>query len=174
MKTLSKEEYLKLLEEIACEDSPDYEQNLSEILGDVSWSPSISPAKEAMLKKLQFSGTVDATHMKRAQLKEALAKSKNLQVGHFSIKIIGFYDSEKHQTSFMTLNIYERRTKTATGQPCNMDYKIDVFSDNRFAGRPWLHLFGNNSQGKATNVSMDTAIEIVKWLQALKKLAVFL
>lgn len=174
MKTLSKEDYLKLLEELSNESDQEID-DISVIDNlDITWMPSESAAKAKMLKNLQFNGTADATHMKKAQIKEAIAKSKNLQVGHFSIKIRGFYVSEKQSNSFMHLDIYERRTKTATGQPCNMDYKLDVMGDKRFIGRPWLNLFNNNRQGTATNVPIDTVVEIVKWLQALKKLAVFL
>lgn len=174
MNHLSKEDYLRLLEELSKEDDLDSETPSGIDVLDVSWMPSESSAKAKMLKSLNFNGTIDATHLKKEQIKEAIAKSKNLQVAHFSIKIRGFYVSDKQNNSFMHLDIYERRTKTATGQPCNMDYKLDVFGDKRFAGRPWLQLFNNNRAGTATNVPIDTVVDIVKWLQALKKLAVFL
>lgn len=163
---MSKEEYLKLLQ--------DLDGDVGSDLPVDSWFPSVSPAKEKMLKSKMFAGTTDCLELKREQILAAIKDNCNLKVGPFSIKVRGYYFSEKNEKPIMTIDIYERKSKTPTGHPCNMDYKLDVYSDKRFIGRPWLELFNNGRQGTATNVPIETVVDIIKWLQALKKLTVFL
>lgn len=162
---IDKEEYLKLLSEL---DEP------AEDISDDSWFYADPPAKEKMLKARAFSGSMDCTNFKREQILKAIKSNCNLQVGPFSIRIRGFYHSEKADKAYMSIDLFEKKTKTPTGHPCNMDYKVDVMKDNRFEGRPWAELFNNHRQGTAINVPIETVVEIVKWLQALKKLTAFL
>lgn len=66
----------------------------------------------------------------------------------------------------------ERRFRTPSGNPCNMDYRINLHKDNRFTNRPWLNEFG--PQGEADDVPIETVVDIIRWLQALKRMNAFL
>lgn len=172
MSTFSKEDYLKMLEEIANQQYSEPKEPAVDVPGD-SWIWGESPLKEK-LKMANLHSTTDATNLHRDQIKTAIKKTRNLKVGHWSIKIKGFYHSDKLDNDFMHLDIYERRTKTPSGQQCNMDYRADLATDNRFTNCSWISYFSTTSPGLAQNVPIDTVVNIVKWMQALKKLTVFL
>lgn len=172
MSTFSKEDYLKMLEEMANQQYDEPEETTIDVPTD-AWIWSESPLKDR-LRIAKLHSTTDATNLHREQIKKAIQNTRNIQIGPFSIKIKGYYQSEKLNNDFMHLDIYERRSKTASGQPCNMDYKAELVDDKRFIGRPWLTYFSKDNPGVAKNVPIDTVVDIIKWLQALKKLTVFL
>lgn len=173
MSNFSKEDYLKMLEAMANQQYDEPEESVVNDVPDNAWIWGSSPLKEKlMFAKLH--STTDATNLHRDQIKKAVQNTRNIQVGHFSIKIKGYYQSEKLGNDFMHIDVYERRSKTASGMPCNMDYKAELVDDKRFANRPWLTYFSKDSPGTAKNVPIDTVVDIIKWLQALKKLTVFL
>ena len=172
MSTFSKEDYLKMLEDIANQQYQEPEEPVEDVPAD-SWIWSVSPVKEKLMTA-KLHSTSDATNLHRDQIKKAIKNTRNIQCGPFSIKIKGYYQSEKLDNDFMHLDVYERRTKTPTGQKCNMDYRADLTSDKRFADRPWIIYFSKDNPGIAKNVPIDTVVDIIKWMQALKKLTVFL
>lgn len=165
---ISKEDYLKLLQDLANEqyDSEDK----PEVIPDDTWIPADPPAKERM-KNISFSGVVDATNLRKDQVKSALARASNIKVGAFLIRINDYCGKDPLQKGILSFEIYERRTRTPTGNPCNMDYPADLSADDRFHGRPWLSYFSGAS---ARDVPIDTIIDIVRWMQAVKKLSAFL
>lgn len=171
---ISKEDYIKLLTDLANDQytSKDVEDTVKD-MGD-AWFPAESPAKERMIKSREFTGTVDCLNLKKDQIIAAINKNKNLSVGPFTIRIRGFYTSEKNKDSFMTIDLYEWRTKTPSGHECRMDFRVNVLTDSRFEGRPWLTSFNNSQIGKAYNIPLNTVVDIVKWLQVIRKLAAFL
>lgn len=172
--TLTKEEYIKLLEEIAdqqynCDPAEDM------VIADDSWIWADPPAKEKM-KAHNGYGTCNAIGLKREKIQEMLYKYKNIQVGHFLIRISeyhGFPDKfGKGKDLTMDIEIWERKFRTPSGNPCQMDYRADLSQDNRFFGRPWITLFATSSS--ASHVPVETVVDIIKWMQAIKKLSAFL
>ena len=168
--TTPKKEYLEYLKALTAgqynfEDDPDTPD-----VPDDSWIWAEPPAKEKM-KNVQFGGVINALSLKKAQIKTAISKGQNIQVGAFMIRIMDYYGKDPLERSILSFEVYERRTKTPTGQPCNMDYPADLSKDNRFANRPWLSYFNGSF---ARDVPIDTITDIVKWMQALKKLTAFL
>ena|ERR1700676_3009441 len=170
MNSISKEDYERLLEQLSSDD-----QDLEQDIPEDAWIPSEPFAKDRM--KLHKSlGSIDATDLKKDQIQDALYSCKNIQVGNFSIRIESYhgYPNKQGKGTDLSMDIYlmEKRYKTPSGNPCNMDYKIDIYKDNRFTNRPWLHHFV--AYGRAVNIPVETVVDVVKWLQALKRLPAFL
>jgi hypothetical protein len=174
-------DYLKLLQDLEGSDS-DYQEDDDVSVPDESWIWGESPLKEKMLGPRN--GAIDVTKYKKESIKEALYKSTNLQVGDFTLKIEryngrpGRFESIKPIQIDLSMNIaiWERKYKTPTGNPCKMDYRLDLHKDNRFVNKPWLTFFANSGlgTGKAVDVPVDTVVDIIRWLQALKRLTAFL
>lgn len=171
--TLSKEEYLKLLEEVA---NQEYNDDLEELgpIDEGAWIWADPPAKDKMRIHNSY-GTCNAMGLKKDKIQEMLYKYKNIQVGHFLIRIDeyhGYPDKFGKGTDLtMDIEIWERRFKTPSGMPCQMDYRVDLSQDNRFFGRPWLLLFKGSS---ASKMPVETVVDIVRWMQAIKKMSAFL
>jgi len=72
----------------------------------------------------------------------------------------------------MDITVYQEKYRTPSGAPCKMSYKMDFSQDDRFSNRPWITYF--NTQGRAHNIPVETVVEIVRWLQALKRMNAFL
>lgn len=170
--TTPRKDYLKYLKELTNEQYSFYddEEETEKDTADNSWVWAEPPAKEKM-KIIVFNGVVDATELRKDQIKESLGKAKNIKVGEFTLRIRDVYGRDPLEKGVLSLEVYEKRTKTPTGQPCNMDYRCDLSKDKRFASRPWLSYF-KGSWGR--DVPIDTIIDIVRWMQALKRLTVFL
>lgn len=172
MNPISKEDYLKLLEEIADEQYDESDDVPS--ISDDSWIWSEPPIKEK-IKFQNLHGIVDVTKYRKDKIQEALYKCMNIQVGTFLIKIDTYhgYPDKKGKGVDLTMDIetWEKRFKTPSGNPCNMDFRVDLSTDNRFTGRPWLTFFSGSS---ARKVPVDTVVEIVRWMQAIKRMTAFL
>lgn len=174
---ISKEEYQKILEEIYNEQYNDEPE--TDLIPDDSWIPAESSAKEAMLRATNNKhGIIDVTKFRKEKIQDALYKCMNIQVGGFLIRIDS-YNGEpgklsKGATLSLDIEVWEKRFKTPSGNPCNMDFRMDWSKDNRFFGRPWLKHFGNGNSSSAHDVPVETVIEIVRWMQALKRMNAFL
>lgn len=165
---MNKENYIKLLEQLTAEQY-DTEDEISCIPEDV-WMPAESEAK-IKLKNITFNGVIDCTNMRSNDIKTVISKTKNIKVGNFLIKINDYYGEDPIIKRNLSIEVYERLYKTPTGQPCNMDFKVDLTMDSRFAGRPWLTYF-NGSWAK--DIPIENIIDIIRWMQVLKKLTCFL
>jgi len=177
MTNISKEEYLKLLEDLADDQygTTDYPED--NYVPDEAWIPSESGAKE-MIRFKNLHGKIDVTKFKKEQIQDALYKCMNIQVGDFLIKIEsyhGYPDKFGKGTNLtMDIEVWEKRYRTPSGAPCNMDFRIDWSKDNRFFTRKWLSYFGAGTRSAGINVPVDTVVEIVRWMQALKRMGAFL
>jgi hypothetical protein len=178
MTFISKEEYLKLIEsaQIDEEDTMDDYSNIPES----AWIPAESPAKDQMnrARAANSHGVIDVLKYKKEQIKDALYKCINLQVGEFIIHVEEYHGRPNIKKTAplaeltMDVSIMQERYQTPSGAPCKMAYKMDFFRDNRFATRPWLTYF--NSNGAAHNIPVDTVVDIVRWMQALRRMNAFL
>lgn len=118
-------------------------------------------------------GSIDLTKYKKDKIRDALLKCANLRVGNFTVIISRYYGMPKDEAGMsMNIRIMEDKTKTPTGNPCRMTYDIDVFKDTRFKDRAWRSYFKSGSSGY--NIPEQTVVEVIRWLQALTKLAAFL
>lgn len=162
-------------EQYGSEDSDHVEPAVEES----SWIPSVDPRKEQMLERLKRStlyGRIDVTKLRKDQIQDALYKCVNLEVGEFTLHINEYHGyplpNKKGNELTMDITMFSKQYKTATGAPCNMDLKFDPHKDNRFEKRPWVHMFDN--KGRAFEVPAETVVDIVRWLQALRRMNAFL
>jgi hypothetical protein len=174
MNNISKEEYLRLLEELANEEDYGEDQEDTSVPED-SWIWGESPNKEK-IKKLQYQSVIDVTKFKKDKIQDALYKTSTIQCHEFTIKIAAYHGRPEKVTSnndlSMDIVVWEKRYKTPSGNPCNMDFKKDFFKDNRFSNRPWLTYFSAN--GSADDIPVKTVVEIIRWMQGIKRMTAFL
>jgi hypothetical protein len=176
MTSFSHKDYLRLLEELTDQQYDDDSYDIISEIPEESWMPEVSSAKEKMLRSLNANKTINITNFKKDQIQDALYQNTNIQVGNFLIKIQRYngYPDKTNQITNLTMDIsvYEKQFKTMSGFPCNMDLDLNIHKDNRFIGRTWLSLF--NSYNGARNIPASTVVEIVRWMQALKRMTAFL
>jgi len=176
MTSISKEEYLKLLEELTDQQ---YDSDEDEPLNppDEAWIWADPPAKEK-IRIHNHHGVVDVTKCRKDSIQEALYKCMNIKVGDFLIKIERYHGYPdkfgKGVDLTMDIEVWEKKYKTPSGNPCNMDFRMDWSKDNRFFGRKWLQWFDNGISSSAQNVPVDTVVDIIRWMQAIKKMGAFL
>jgi hypothetical protein len=171
MSSFTNKEYLDLLQRLV-------EQQYSDAVDDydvesMEWIPS-EPEIKQKIHQASSSGMIDLTNVKSSKIKEELLKCTNLRVGAFKIRIKRYngVPSQKGAQMTVDMEIWETRTRTPAGNPCNIDYPMKFAKDSRFSNRPWLKYF---DQGNfAINVPIDTAVEIVRWMQGIHKLTAFL
>lgn len=171
----TKEEYLALIEELA------KEQYDSDYLDEDAYMPSEwpEPIVEIRKKELQpnTNGQIDLTAVKAGKIKEELFKCANLKVGNFKIRISRYngVPSSEGSKIAISLRVFEERHKTPSGAPCKIDFPMAFEKDSRFAGQAWVKYFIGSTKGNAaTNVPVDTVVDIVRWFQALIRMGAFL
>jgi hypothetical protein len=168
MSTISKEDYLKLLEELDREDDMD-----THPIPEDAWIPSEPPVK---MKLSNSAIVIDILDYKKNKIKEALYKSTNLRIGKYLIKIHSYHgkpDKKGDGTGFtMDIEVWETSYTTPSGAPCKMDYNKNFHKDNRFAGKPWLSYF--TIGGWACDIPADTVVDVIRWIQTIQKLSAFL
>lgn len=171
MKSFTDQEYMELCQKLV-DQQYDTDAFDDHNIDDIEWMPAESPAKEKMLK-INHNGMMDLTHVHSSKIREEIFKCGNLKVGDFKI-IIDHYSgvpSQEGAKLSCSLQVLGHQSRTMNGMPCNMDNGIDLKRDNRFNGRPWLKYFTGSY---AYNVPIDTVVDIVRWLQAIKKMTAFL
>jgi hypothetical protein len=139
------------------------EDELDDYVDPESWIPSEPEVKKKAL--LNIINTIDATNLKRKAIEGIINKSKQITVGKFMIT------SEPYTEETLSYIIYESTTKTPSGFPCKMQIKVNVEKDNRFSGTNWRNLF-HGCYGR--KIPTSTCVDIIKWLQAINKLIVFM
>lgn len=167
---MTKEEYLALVTRLT-------EQQYNCISGstanDQAWIPAISPAKEKMKSREDHNGLLNLSNIKKDKVIEFLTLNKyfNLKVEDFLVKISRYsYDSKEKKTT-LDLSIYEEKTINQGSIKSKILNKVDLIKDPRFETRPWLKYF--NSLKMAKNIPIEEMGNIVRWLQAISKLAAF-
>lgn len=169
MKSLSDQDYIRLLQQLT-------EQQYDDAIDDydinkMEWIPAEAEIKKK-LESLNHHGMIDLTTVKSSKLKEEIKKCANLRVGTFKIMLTHIHPNPINGDIGYDLHIKEECTKTPSGMPCRIDYRADISKDSRFKGRPWLKYF--KGEGYASNVPIDTVVEIVRWMQVVKKLSAFI
>jgi len=171
MKSLTDQDYLELIQ-LLVDQQYDHAIDDYDVV-KMEWIPS-EPEIKQKIHRASSAGMIDLTSVKSSKLKEEILKCTNLRVGPFKIRIKRYNGVPSQQGMQMTVDmeVWEERTKTPSGMPCKIDYPMVFVKDNRFTNRPWLKYFNQGNFG--SNVPIDTAVEIVRWMQAVKKLSAFL
>lgn len=177
MKYLSKEDYLSLIES-AQRDAEGYDELDNYNISDDAWMPVESPNKAKMerARTANAHGMIDVLKYRKEQIRDAIYKYMNLQVGEFTIHIRSYNghpkDKQLDGPLVLDIDVMQEKHKTPSGAPCKMSYKFNFFQDNRFANQPWISKF--SSSGKARDIPVETVVEVIRWMQALRRLNSFL
>jgi hypothetical protein len=180
MNNVSKEEYLRLIEEYVNDqygDNDGDETTLDVGAFEGGWIPADPPAKERMKNALGGgSSCIDLTTAKKDKISDALYKYHNIKVGEFIIRIEEYHGrpgkTGKTVNLTMDVSVWEEVYRTPSGTPCKMTYRKNFHQDNKFDKRPWLNYFSNS--GDAHNIPADTVVDVIRWMQALKRMTAFL
>lgn len=168
--TTPRKDHLKYLQYLTERQYSYQDEEEEDTTPDDSWVWAEPPAKEKM-KNVVFNGMVDATKLRKEQIKNALIKARNIQVGDITLRMNSYYGKDPLEQGNLSFTVFKKQYKTATGQPCNMDLKYDLSQDNRFTGRPWLSYF---TGAFARDMPMDTVVEVVRWMQGVIRMKAFL
>ena len=170
MKSLSDQDYLRLLQQVTDQQYDDAIDDYD--ISKMEWIPAEPEIKEKI--KASTWGVIDLTNVKSSKIKEEIQKCTNLKVGTFKLRISRFngVPSQEGAKLCVDLEVMEERTQTPSGMPCRVDYRMDFSKDSRFKKCHWVKYF--NSGGCGNNVPIDTIVEIVRWMQAANKLSAFI
>lgn len=167
MSYFNNQEYLKLIESLLDqqydEATDDYDVEKME------WIPS---EPEIKIHQYSTSGQIDLTNVKSSKIKDELLKCVNLKVGNFKIRISRYNGSPHQEGVQITLNmkVWEEHYEKSNGS--RMDRAVKFDTDSRFSNRPWLTYF--NKTNYLYGVPLDTAVDIIRWLQAIGKMTAFI
>lgn len=166
-KSFTDQEYLELLQKLVDDQ---YDEAIDDYdIKEMEWIPSEPEIVKKKKKAVNHNISVDLTNVKSTQLAREVNRAGNIKVGNFKI-IVREYHEDGYQLT-CDLRVVAHQSKTMNGFPCNMDTDVNLAGDSRFKGRPWLSYFEYN---RAENVPIETVVEIVRWMQAIKKLSAFL
>jgi hypothetical protein len=170
MKSLSDQDYLELLQRITNQQYDDAIDDYD--INKMEWIPAEPEIKEKI--KAQTWGMIDLTHVKSSKIKEEIQKCTNLKAGAFKLRVSRYNGVPSQQGAKLCLDlcVMEERTQTPSGRPCKVDYPMNFSKDSRFSKCHWVKYF--DAAGQGTNVPLDTVVEIIRWMQAAKKLSAFL
>lgn len=174
MSSINKQEYLILIKELLEQQYNNSED--TEYEEDSHWIPSESPLKDKLSISV-LNGTMDLTKAKKERIVSAIKNASSFTVDHFLVKISrNLFDSNNNAVlndHTLNIEIFEERFKTPSGNPCRITYRVDIGKDSRFTQCKWASQFGSRGNS-ARNITNDTFIEIIRLMQALKRLTVFL
>jgi len=172
MSSISKEEYLRLLQEYVDQQYDDAIDDYN--IEEMEWIPSEPEIKKKVIQA-NTNGTIDLTDVKSDKIKDELFKCTNLRVGNFKIRINRYHGLPSNDGSqiVMNLEVWEEKKHTPNGHPCKIDFPLIFHKDNRFAGRAWVAKYFDK-KSTAYNVPVETVVDIIRWMQACQKLSAFL
>lgn len=169
MKSLTNEEYLALCQSLVDKQYDSATDNYD--VNKMEWIPS-EPEIKQKIKEANRSGMIDLTTVHSSKIKEELTKCTNIKIGNFKMRINKSFGNLVANGLTYSVEVWEERHKTPNGMPCKIDYPMIFSKDSRFKNRPWLEHFKNGSC--AYKVPLDTIVDIVRWMQAIKKMSAFL
>jgi hypothetical protein len=171
MSKLNKTDYLKLIQEYTDQQYGDALDDYN--IAEMEWIPAEPEIKQKLTQPIN-NATVDLLNVPSDKIKEEMVKGNYLIVGKFKIKVNRYQGTPTKDGTQLTMSIkvWEMMTHTPNGHPCKIDFPMHFHKDNRFNTRPWIQHF--NADGEAWAVPVDTMVEIIRWMQAVKKLSAFL
>lgn len=172
--TLTKEEYLDLVTKLVDEQ---YGKEID--TEPVIDRGTLFKHKDDVNKKYRETPNtntiINATDYKKEEIKTAILRSSNLRIGNFLIKIIKHnYNSDDEDGMPMTydLNIYEESACMYLNRPSKRLTKLTPSKDSRMDTRPWCQDFSGSD--RSYGMSLDSLLDMTRWLQAMGKMAAFL
>ena len=162
MRYFTKEEYISFLNE---QNNDNY---------DIIESDPFEDKYAKTLSKINGNNNVviDITSIKKEEIIKSIYNNTNLKIGDFFIKVTAYHKEpgNKEESASITLTIYENKEQLSFNR--KVINKINPLKDSRFDNRPWLIYFNKFSYG--TKVPINIIPDIIKWLQVLTKIPVFI
>ena len=160
---LSKEEYLQLVTRF-----------LNEQYGDeLEDSYEEEPIEDTKPPRVpDFNKIINVTTYKKAEIIDALLYCSNLQVNNFIVKISDYIKEEGQNTVKYNLKLYEESPHIYLNRPCKKTTKLIPSDDIRFSNCSWVNYFNSSSSGE--KLPLEELLNLVRWLQAVSKLAAFI
>lgn len=173
---MSLDDFLKLVEKFTDDQYGVHGAELSRddmypTVEDLAAEAAERKDRMARAKQHQGSSHVDLSTAPMATIKESVHTCGNIVVGVFIVKIKNY--GVKNNETKVDLTIYEEVVNKTHFGSNKMPRKIDVSKDMRFSECPWLKYFKDPTKG-GYEIPIQTAAEIVKWCQAVSRLAAFL
>ena len=168
-KSFTNQEYLELLQKLVDSQYDDAIEDYN--IDDMEWIPSEPEIIKKKKKEVNHNVSIDLTNVKARFIEREVHRYGTLKVGDFKIIIFEFNEDPDGYQPSCNLKVVVHQSQTMNGFPCNMDTDLNITKDDRFQGRPWLKYFSYN---RADGVPIDTVVEIVRWMQVIKKLTAFL
>ena len=128
--------------------------------------------KERMVNE-KYSGRSydDLIDASEEEIKEKIHTTGNIKIGQFLIKIKNYKKDTK--TTTINMAIYEERLNETYFGKNTIAKRVNIVKDLRFETCDWLKYFINPITS-GINIPIETAAEIVRWLQGVVKLGAFL
>ncbi len=164
MSKITKEEYLKLLDEVLkAQKVEDLEVNQDFFEEEAPIKPPVR------FNYVDSQGTIHATEMTREAIDATWKNQGNVLVGNFLIKVSSFINTAYEP--FIYFNIYDYE-KDENGKVISS--KIDVIKDIRFSNEPWkdTYIYGS-SYSQKIQAPLNVTLDVIEWLQKLDKLSAF-
>jgi hypothetical protein len=159
---MTKEEYLELINKILEGSYSDLEEEKEEVKLEGAWIPA-KPNLPAIKP-----GIIDLTSTKSKDILDSLKKGERFRIGKFTIRLNHSFNREVAK-----IEIWEDKTiTTPAGRPFATTVNISVKEDDRFTNCSWIKYFTYGYS--AFQVPIEVSCEIIRWLQAVTKLAAFL
>lgn len=120
--------------------------------------------KERLLKEKVSSRLLDLSKADLTTIKSELPTSRFIEIGKFNITVRKYYTINTQ--SYINLDIYEyvKENKIAS--------KLNITKDVRFQDREWIKYFKNALMG-GFQIPLETAVQIIRWLQVADKISAF-
>lgn len=150
------DEFLKLIEQCLDKSFEDEET-------EHDYIPYTTP-KKSINTLSQLNKITDLTNAKKDKILETITNGGNIKIYDFNIIIKKYTEYNLNYT----ISIYEDNKNSN-----KMQSKVDVLSDYRFNECKWKHKFQHNYK-IGTGIELETLYDIIKWLQAIKKLTIFM
>ena len=167
MSSFNDKEYIKLLESLIDQQ---YDDTIDDYdIEKMEWIPS-EPEKK--VHNYSTTGQLDLTNVKYNNIKDEILKCVNLKVGKFKIRISKYNGVPDQLGPQITINmkVWEEHFEKSNGS--RMDRTIKFDTDSRFSNRPWIMYF--DKRNYLSKVPIDTAVDIVRWLQAITRMTAFI
>jgi hypothetical protein len=127
-------------------------------------------ASQEIRKHIDASSSANISSMKRDKIKEAIVNNGNLVIHNFVIKIHRYQGSAEkaayEKKDLFNISLHEKGKN-------KMHNKVQIMTDYRFKEMPWISYFRDPIKG-GKDIPIDTLIEIIRYLQVISKMDIFL
>lgn len=112
-------------------------------------------------------GSIDLTNSTLQEIKASIKRSNRIRMGKFTIQL------KSDTGATVNIQIFEDKDRYFNGHRKIIPEKVNIKKDDRFNNQEWIIYFKNPLLG-GSNIPLDIAADIVKWVQVVYKYPAFL